>query len=192
MLELLLLDKADATRDTGKTREHIAEELAVDVVGMEYDTLLRRLGQQYDGLAHLIDGRELHTFVTHSVRTATEHVVDADATHERVGGEISLELTIGRAGGKVTHTHDLRIETVEGDSIEDEPLGHELRIDVLVAEILTHIETLLSKYLVLDFAYPETAGAGSGDMDELGSRLDTKVNTPLGSSDIDVLNLGTF
>ena len=81
---------------------------------------------------------------------------------------------------------------MEGDSIEDEPLSHELRIDILVAQILSHVETLLSIDIVLDLAYPEATGTGGGDMDEFGPRLDTEINTALGTSDIDILNLSTF
>ena len=43
---------------------------------------------------------------------------------------------------------------MQGNGIENEPLGHELRVDVLVAEVLSHIEPLLGKDIVLDFTCP--------------------------------------
>ena len=143
--KLLLFDETYASRHRRKSHKHIAEELSVDVVGMEYDALAWCCRQQDDGTCHLVDGRELDTLVAHGVRTAAEHVIDLDASHERVGGEVGLELAVGTACGKVAHTHDLGIESLLGDRIEDEAFGHELRIDVLVAKILTHVEALLGE-----------------------------------------------
>ena len=106
---------------------------------MEHGALLRCCGQQTDGMGYLVDGRELHLLVAHSIRTASEHVIDADATHERVGREVGLELAVGTAGSKISHTHNLRTQSVQGDGIEDESLSHILRVDVLVAQILSHV-----------------------------------------------------
>ena len=54
-----------------RKRENVTEELSVDIVWMEYGTLLRRSGQQTDGMRYLVDGRELHLLITHSIRTTT-------------------------------------------------------------------------------------------------------------------------
>ena len=117
----------------------------MDVVGMEDNARSRGGGKQDDGLAYLIDGRELDTFVAHGVWTATQHIIYPYAAHKRIGGEVGLELAVRTAGSKVTHTHDLSIESTVGHRIEDETFGHELRVDVLVAKILTHVEALLGE-----------------------------------------------
>ena len=82
LLEFLLLHKAYASGDIGKTGEHVAKELPVDVIRMEHRTLFRGGSQQDDGMSHLIDGRKLHPLVAHGIRTASQHVVDTDAPHE--------------------------------------------------------------------------------------------------------------
>ena len=192
LLEIFLLNEADTLSYRGQSGEHVAEELAVDVVGVEHGALLRGGGQQADGLGDLVDGRELHALVAQGIGTTTQHIVDADAAHERVGGEVGLELTVGRTGGKVTHAHDLRIESVEGYGIEDEALGHELRVDVLVAQILADIEALLVIDVVLDLACPDTTGTCGGDVDEFGTGLDAEVNTTLGTADVHVLDFRAF
>ena len=81
---------------------------------------------------------------------------------------------------------------MKGNGVEDETLGHELRVDVLIAEELTHVETLLCIDIALDLASPQTTGTGGRDVDELGPGLDTEINTTLGAADVHILNLRAF
>ena len=47
---------------------------------------------------------------------------------------------------------------MQGNGIKNQPLGHELRIDVLVAEVLAHIETLLGEDIILNRSQPTCLG----------------------------------
>ena len=172
--------------------QHIAKELNVVVVGMEHRTLLWCGCQVHNGPAHFVDGRELHLAGSHRIRTAAKHVEYTDTSHERVGGEVGLELTIGRACCQIAYAHDLTIEPVEGNRLEDQAFGHELRVDILVVQILANIESLLREHLILRFTSPDTTGAGGRDMDETGTRLDTVLHAMLGTTDVHVLYLCAF
>ena len=81
---------------------------------------------------------------------------------------------------------------MEGHRIEDETLCHELRIDILVAEVLAHVETLLGEDIILSLSCPQTAGTGRGDMHQSGTFLDTEVDAVACASDIDILYLGAL
>ena len=189
LVELFLLDETDATRHLGQSRQHVAEELAVMIVEVEHDALAGRRGEQHQCAAHLIDGRELHAPVAQSVGTAAEHVVDTYAPHERVGGEVGLELTIRGTSRQVAHAHDLGIEGMQGDGIEDEPLGQELGVYVLVAaEVLSHVETLLVEHGVVFLAYPHAARAGGGYMYQPCADLQAQIYAAFSTSDVHVLN----
>ena len=159
---------------------------------MEHGAFLRSRGEQHDGTSDLVDGREFHLLVAHGVRTAAQHIVYLDAAHERVGGEVGLELTVGASCGEVTYAHDLGIESVKGNGVEDETLGHELRVNVFIAEELSHVETLLGEDIVLGLASPESAGAGRGDMHQTCAFLDAEVNAMTCASDIDILDFGAL
>ena len=161
----------------------------MNIVRMENCTLLRCGGQQHDGMTYLVNGRELHTLVAHAVRTATQHIIYLDTTHEGVGGEVGLELTIGGTSCQIAHTHNLGLESVKGNSIKDKTLSHILRIDILITKILTHIEALLRKYIIFYLTDPQTTGAGCRNMNEGGSCLDAEVNTSLCTTDVYIFNL---
>ena len=81
---------------------------------------------------------------------------------------------------------------MQGDGIEDQTLGHELRVDVLIAEELSHVETLFCVDIALDLTSPQATGTGGRDVDELGPGLDTEINTTLGAADVHILNLRAF
>ena len=102
------------------------------------------------------------------------------------------ELVIRRTCCEVTHTHNLTIESVEGNCLKDQSLSHELRVDVLVVQELTHIESLLREHIVLRFASPDTTGAGGRDMDKTGTRLDTVRHAALGAANVHILYLCAF
>ena len=144
-------------------------------------------------MGHLVDGRELHPLVAHAVGATAKHVVDPDTSHERVGGEVGLELTVGRPCGEVAHTHDLRVEPVKSHGIENEPFCHELRVDVLVAKILSHIEPLFGIHFVLAgfyaFAHPQATRTGGGDVYEACACLYTEFHATLCAADVHVLYL---
>ena len=73
--------------------------------------------------------------------------------------------------------------------IENQSLSHELRINVLVALILTHVEALLGEDIIFDFSCPQAAGAGSGYVNQTCTRRHTEFDTTLGSANIHVFNL---
>ena len=114
---------------------------------MEDAALARRLRQQDDGACHLVDGRELHWLVAHLEGIAAQHLEHAYAAHGGIGLEVDLELAIGRARREIAHTHHLGIEPVDGDGLENHPVGDELRVYVLVVEILPEVESLLGEGL---------------------------------------------
>ena len=110
-----------------------------------------------------------------------------------------MELTVGRTGSQVAYAHDLGSQSMQGYSVEDEPLGHKLRVDVLVAEVLAHVKALFGEYFLLlvaqsfyAVAYPQAAGTGGRDVYQRGTMLHTEIDTTLGTTDVDILNLSTF
>ena len=94
--------------------------------------------------------------------------------------------------GKIYLDNEDTESSIKGDGIENQSLGHELRVDVLIAKVLSHVETLLSIDIVLDLTSPQATGTCRRDVDELGTCLDTEINTALSTADVYILNLSAF
>lgn len=141
--ELIGFDTLQGDACLGEAIEDIAEELAVGVVGMEDDTLLRCLCQQHDGTGHLVDGRELKALVEDLIGHHADDYEGAQKCQEIIGIEVDLELAILLACGEVADAHDLGIDTVVGNGIEHEFFSLELGVGVLaVADMLADVEVL--------------------------------------------------
>ena len=160
------------------------------VIRHEDGTLLGRSSEQDYGACGLVDRRELSRRVVLLVRTATEHVEDLDTAHVTVGREINLELTIITARSKVADPHDLRFQSLMRDSIQDESVCQELRVHVLVTEVLPKIDIALGEYgSGRVVAYPDTACRSSGYMDERRAGSETEIHTTLRTADIHILDV---
>ena len=60
------------------------------------------------------------------------------------------------------------------------------------AAVLPHVDSLLCEDVALDFACPESAGAGCRDMNESCTRLNAEINTTLGTSDVHIFYFRSF
>lgn len=79
------------------------------------------------------------------------------------------------------------------DGIEDEAVGEELGVHILVAQFLSEVERLLVQYRhTLPVANPNTAGRSGGHMNECRTRCQTEVDTLFGTSNVDILDVGAF
>ena len=193
-VKLFRFDLYRSIAHLGQFGYDIAEEDMMVVVGVEETTFLWRLRQGHDSLGGLVDGRELHGSVGHLERIAPQHVENADATHGAVGLEVDLELAVGGARGEVADTHHLGIEFVQCNGIEYDTFGHELRVDILVAQVLAEIEFLFSVDRVL-WWHPvdgHAAGAVGRYMNETGTREEAELDTVCSTLDVDIFNLSAF
>ena len=145
-IELLVLDQTQFGADLLESREHIAQEPSVGVVGLEDGTLVRRVRQEDNRFGGLVDRRELGQFVKLLVGAAAEHLEDLDTAHIAVGSEIDLELTVVTAGSEVTDTHDLGFQPFMDDGIQDKTVGKELGAHILVIQVLPEIEIPLRQF----------------------------------------------
>ena len=68
LLELFGLNTAKFKAREFEAHEDVGKELAMGIVGMEDNTLLRGLSQFQNGTGHLIDGREFETLVEGFIR----------------------------------------------------------------------------------------------------------------------------
>ena len=82
-----------------------------------------------------------------------------------------MELTVGRTSGEVTHTHYLGAESLPRNGVENEALGHKLRVNVLVTQELSHVESLLGEHIVARLTSPQPSRAGCGNVNQLGALL---------------------
>jgi len=112
----------------------------VGVVGMEEGAFVGRMGQEDDGAGGLVDGGELRWLVVLLIGAATQHVEDFDAPHVAVGGEVDLELAVVAACREVADAHNLGPQSFVCDGVEDEAVGEELGVHVLVAQFLSEVE----------------------------------------------------
>ena len=104
---LLILHETDVRADVVEAAEHVAEEQRVIVVGMEHTTFLGRGAEQDNRPRHLINGRELHLALVNGIRTASQHIIDLDATHVGIRGEVNLELSVFGTCREITDADDL-------------------------------------------------------------------------------------
>ena len=76
------------------------------------------------------------------------------------------------------------------DSIQDEPVSQELRVHVLVTEVLPKIDVAFGEYgSGRVVAYPDTACRSSGYMDERRACSETEVHATLRAADIHILDV---
>ena len=83
---------------------------------------------------------------------------------------------------------------MQGNRVEDDAVGHELGVRVLVAQVLSEVEALLvEQYIGSRIAVDGgSAHAGRGDMDKACARLQAELDTTTSASDVHVLNVGAL
>ena len=194
LLKFVSLHMLQCDASVSKAVQYIGKVRVVNVVRMEYCTILRGHSQQHDGMGNIVDGRKLEGLTKCIIGHHTDDDVGSKQCQEVVGIEVDLELAVLLTGREVAHTHDFGIETVIENGIEHQFLGLELGIDVLVGvDVLSEPQILFGELDIRSRHTIDTQArnAGLGDVDETRTGAQAKSDEVAHALDVDQFDVVT-
>lgn len=114
----------------------------VMIYRVENNALFRSLEQKQNRFGNLVNRQKLNQVVHLRERTATDYREDFQPAHGRIGAGVDLKFAVDIPCGQRADAHNLCVESVVGNGVQNRALRQKFRANVLSPGAISDSGTL--------------------------------------------------